>query len=222
MLIEVQNFDLEFSITNINAYKLVCFVINDIDEKEEEIEIGFPTDVKHVAHIGSDDPSANAPSWMTEYKSTKDPSSGTANATETLEELNNNSSNSKEASSKARHLIPKSRHQSIDSESNTTKKHARRHHRSSDPSSDSSVHESSGGSRHRRHRRGSNHGSESPSQDIPPSGSKHSHRRKSKNSEDGSVQKPSSRRSSKGDSLTEISLSDFGSESGPDSVKGPI
>ena len=34
------------------------------DEKEEEIQIGFPTDVKHVAHIGSDDPSANAPSWV--------------------------------------------------------------------------------------------------------------------------------------------------------------
>lgn len=34
------------------------------EEKEDEIQIGFPTDVKHVAHIGSDDPSANAPSWV--------------------------------------------------------------------------------------------------------------------------------------------------------------
>lgn len=125
--------------------------------------------------------------------------------------------NSKDKPSKIRHLIPKSRHQSIDTESNTAKKHTRRHHRASDPSADSSTHDSSsGGSRHRRHRRGSNHGSDSPSQDAPASGSKHGHRRKSKNSEDGgSVRKPSSRRSSKGDSLTEISLSDFGSgESG--------
>ncbi|KAF7825356.1 CRIB domain-containing protein RIC1-like isoform X1 [Senna tora] len=38
------------------------------DEKEEdEIKIGFPTDVKHVAHIGMDGPSANAPSWLNIY-----------------------------------------------------------------------------------------------------------------------------------------------------------
>lgn len=38
-------------------------------EKEEEIEIGNPTDVKHVAHIGWDGPSANAtaPSWVCFY-----------------------------------------------------------------------------------------------------------------------------------------------------------
>uniref|UniRef100_A0A803Q0V7 CRIB domain-containing protein n=1 Tax=Cannabis sativa TaxID=3483 RepID=A0A803Q0V7_CANSA len=35
------------------------------DEKEEEIQIGFPTDVKHVAHIGWDGPSSNnGPSWL--------------------------------------------------------------------------------------------------------------------------------------------------------------
>ena len=36
-------------------------------EEEEEIEIGNPTDVKHVAHIGWDGPSAtpaSAPSWV--------------------------------------------------------------------------------------------------------------------------------------------------------------
>ncbi|KAG6766242.1 hypothetical protein POTOM_030313 [Populus tomentosa] len=34
-------------------------------EKEQEMQIGFPTDVKHVAHIGCDGPSAtNAPSWV--------------------------------------------------------------------------------------------------------------------------------------------------------------
>ena len=32
--------------------------------KEREMEIGFPTDVKHVAHIGWDGPSDNAPSWV--------------------------------------------------------------------------------------------------------------------------------------------------------------
>lgn len=39
------------------------------------MEIGYPTDVKHVAHIGWDGPSGSAPSWMNEYKSTHDFSS---------------------------------------------------------------------------------------------------------------------------------------------------
>ncbi|CAK8570681.1 unnamed protein product [Lathyrus sativus] len=184
------------------------YISQIFDEKEDEIQIGFPTDVKHVAHIGSDDPSANAPSWMNEYKGTNP--SGTIDVTETHED-NNKSSNPKEKSSKIRHLIPKSRHQSIDTEANsTTKKHTRRHLRSSDPSAESSAQDSSGGSRHRRHRRGSNHDPDSQSSDAP---SGKTHRRKSKTSEDGSVRKPSSRRSSKGDSLTDISITDFGSGS---------
>ncbi|WOH12704.1 hypothetical protein DCAR_0832212 [Daucus carota subsp. sativus] len=35
-----------------------------ISEKEEEMQIGLPTDVKHVAHIGNDgSSSSNTPSW---------------------------------------------------------------------------------------------------------------------------------------------------------------
>ncbi|KAL2483975.1 CRIB domain-containing protein RIC10 [Forsythia ovata] len=40
--------------------------------KEREMEIGFPTDVKHVAHIGWDGPSGSAPSWMNEFKTGPD------------------------------------------------------------------------------------------------------------------------------------------------------
>ncbi|XP_038693696.1 CRIB domain-containing protein RIC6-like [Tripterygium wilfordii] len=32
------------------------------------MQIGFPTDVKHVAHIGGDGPSVNSPGWMNEFK----------------------------------------------------------------------------------------------------------------------------------------------------------
>ncbi|XP_020204715.1 CRIB domain-containing protein RIC6 [Cajanus cajan] len=107
------------------------------DEKEEEFQIGLPTDVKHVAHIGSDDPSANAPSWMTEYKGGKEPPSGNAKEGE-----NDSSQNSK--GTKSRHLLPKSRHHSSESESNGTKQRTtRRHQRSSDPTADSSSQESS-------------------------------------------------------------------------------
>ncbi|GAU25220.1 hypothetical protein TSUD_17320 [Trifolium subterraneum] len=179
-------------------------------------------DVKHVAHIGSDDPSATAPSWMNEYKAANNPSGGAAaEDTETTEERKSKSSNPKEKPSKHRHLIPKSRHQSIDTESNpTAKKATRRHNRSSDPSADSTTQDSStGGSRHRRHRRGSNHGSDSVPGDLPPTDAKP--RRRSKNSEDGSVRERSSRRSSKGDSLTDISVTDFGSESVAENGKEP-
>lgn len=34
------------------------------NEKEPEMQIGYPTDVKHVAHIGWDGPSVNSPSWV--------------------------------------------------------------------------------------------------------------------------------------------------------------
>jgi hypothetical protein len=46
------------------------------DGKEPELQIGFPTDVKHVAHIGWDGPSttttnnnnaAAAPTWVSQH-----------------------------------------------------------------------------------------------------------------------------------------------------------
>ncbi|KAL2931492.1 CRIB domain-containing protein RIC10 [Bienertia sinuspersici] len=35
--------------------------------KEREMEIGLPTDVKHVAHIGWDGPDGTTPTWMSEF-----------------------------------------------------------------------------------------------------------------------------------------------------------
>ncbi|MQM18333.1 hypothetical protein Taro_051322 [Colocasia esculenta] len=40
--------------------------------KEHEMEIGYPTDVRHVAHIGWDSSPLNAPSWMNEFKTASD------------------------------------------------------------------------------------------------------------------------------------------------------
>lgn len=48
------------------------------NEKEPEMQIGFPTDVKHVAHIGWDGPSVNSPSWMNEFKSPPAPAYASA------------------------------------------------------------------------------------------------------------------------------------------------
>ncbi|KAJ6313210.1 hypothetical protein OIU77_014670 [Salix suchowensis] len=43
------------------------YISQMFDEKEQEMQIGLPTDVKHVAHIGWDGPSENPPSWMNAY-----------------------------------------------------------------------------------------------------------------------------------------------------------
>ncbi|KAJ0699049.1 putative CRIB domain-containing protein RIC1 [Helianthus annuus] len=45
------------------------------DEKEQEFQIGQPTDVKHVAHIGGDGPAVESPSWMKGFDG-KDSQSG--------------------------------------------------------------------------------------------------------------------------------------------------
>ncbi|VVA89945.1 unnamed protein product [Arabis nemorensis] len=38
------------------------------EDKDRDMQIGFPTDVKHVAHIGSDGPADHTPSWMSDFK----------------------------------------------------------------------------------------------------------------------------------------------------------
>ncbi|KAH7662168.1 CRIB domain-containing protein [Dioscorea alata] len=45
--------------------------------KEHEMEIGHPTNVRHVAHVGWDNASVHAPSWMNEFKPSSDFSSTT-------------------------------------------------------------------------------------------------------------------------------------------------
>ncbi|KAG8502177.1 hypothetical protein CXB51_000085 [Gossypium anomalum] len=54
--------------------------ISDIfeQEKEQEMQIGNPTDVKHVAHIGMDGPSANKPSWPKKTRRKASIENGTA------------------------------------------------------------------------------------------------------------------------------------------------
>ncbi|GFP94705.1 crib domain-containing protein ric10 [Phtheirospermum japonicum] len=49
------------------GFKYTLSQFFDVVVKEPEIEIGLPTDVKHVSHIGWDGPSGSAPSWMNEF-----------------------------------------------------------------------------------------------------------------------------------------------------------
>ncbi|KAK8342205.1 hypothetical protein V6Z11_A08G221700, partial [Gossypium hirsutum] len=62
--------------------------IFDDEDQQPEMQIGLPTDVKHIAHIGADGPYVNsdAPSWVIIYKpevgkSSKRSSSTNANGT---------------------------------------------------------------------------------------------------------------------------------------------
>ncbi|KVI12354.1 PAK-box/P21-Rho-binding, partial [Cynara cardunculus var. scolymus] len=41
----------------------------DEEKEEQEIQIGMPTDVKHVAHIGGDGPAVESPSWLVQIMS---------------------------------------------------------------------------------------------------------------------------------------------------------
>ncbi|XP_074319506.1 uncharacterized protein LOC141656494 [Silene latifolia] len=46
------------------------------EEDEPEMQIGCPTDVKHVAHIGWDGPAASSPSWIQKFKDGEGPPNG--------------------------------------------------------------------------------------------------------------------------------------------------
>ncbi|KAF7837449.1 CRIB domain-containing protein RIC7-like [Senna tora] len=189
-------------------FKGFRYISQIFDEKEEdEIQIGFPTDVKHVAHIGMDGPSANAPSWMNDFKGSSDVSSPKQEVAppNSLEIPKDNNKNSKGSKLKD---IPNSRHQSIDNTNLDSPKRSSdgtkpRRHRSSDPTSDTST-----GTRPSRRNRNSNPGSDSTAAD----GTKPRRRKTKTASVDGSEKtEKSSRRSSKGDSMTDISLPDLDS-----------
>ncbi|XP_010267744.1 PREDICTED: CRIB domain-containing protein RIC10-like [Nelumbo nucifera] len=61
------------------GFKFISQIFGVKEVKEREMEIGHPTDVKHVAHIGWDDQNSAAPSWMNEFKTSQDYSSASVN-----------------------------------------------------------------------------------------------------------------------------------------------
>ncbi|PIA50705.1 hypothetical protein AQUCO_01200134v1 [Aquilegia coerulea] len=57
-------------------FKGFKFITQMFAVKERDLQIGHPTDVKHVAHIGWDrQASSNAPSWMNDYNTSSNFSS---------------------------------------------------------------------------------------------------------------------------------------------------
>lgn len=60
LCIYIETIVLEFSLSLTSVY---IYYVDE--EKEQEMQIGNPTDVKHVAHIGFDGPAVQeSPSWV--------------------------------------------------------------------------------------------------------------------------------------------------------------
>ncbi|GAB2242170.1 hypothetical protein Droror1_Dr00018945 [Drosera rotundifolia] len=185
-------------------YECELAVCGTEEEEEKEMQIGLPTDVKHVAHIGWDGPAVSSPSWMNEFKSTEGAIPGNPRESEDVRGDSEGSSARRNArDSQARDLPalprPSRRQPSMDSTGSDSPlgspssqkskelKHSRRRH------SDSSHKESkegTHGSRSSRHKEVSSpRGGESSSHSVP-NIPKKSRRKKSKDGE-GSVRSSS-------------------------------
>ncbi|KAE8679938.1 Ubiquitin 4, putative isoform 1 [Hibiscus syriacus] len=126
---------------------------NMFDEKEQEMQIGNPTDVKHVAHIGMDGPAASKPSWMNGFDSAQELSSQALANDLQDGDLGNHET-----------LPPTEKH-----------KKSRRKASIENGTDYESVKDGEKGEKHRRHR--SNHSMESPGRESSSShGRRHSNR----------------------------------------------
>lgn len=53
-----------------NKKNIIKYVLDEDQQKEQDMQIGLPTDVKHVAHVGWDGPgsasstSVDSPNWV--------------------------------------------------------------------------------------------------------------------------------------------------------------
>ncbi|CAN6913953.1 hypothetical protein Bca52824_090585 [Brassica carinata] len=61
-------------------YKSFRSISHIFVEKERDMEIGYPTEVKHVAHVGCEGSSGSAPAWMSEFKAAVEPLSPRASS----------------------------------------------------------------------------------------------------------------------------------------------
>ncbi|XP_022748802.1 CRIB domain-containing protein RIC5-like [Durio zibethinus] len=184
--------------------KSLKYISHMFDEKEPEMQIGLPTDVKHVAHIGMDGPSANKPSWMNEFNSAPELSSMPLNGNPqvTLSAAGNGDSlpplgNEKQKKSRRKQSVGNG---SPVGSPKDAEKQSRRH-RSSNLSMESPGRDpSSHGRRHRNSSRGTHESSSQELPDIP----KKSRRKKLKESSGGSEGSTSSTISKCSNSLPDI------------------
>ncbi|KAK1384951.1 CRIB domain-containing protein [Heracleum sosnowskyi] len=89
------------------------YISNIFDEEEEDdaFQIGLPTDVKHVAHVGMDGPSTGSPGWMKDFSSERPKSAPLDNTGEPLDTTGYKTSTETELS----RVPARRRHHSVDS-----------------------------------------------------------------------------------------------------------
>ncbi|XP_009594482.1 CRIB domain-containing protein RIC8 [Nicotiana tomentosiformis] len=195
-------------------------------EKEAEMQIGLPTDVKHVAHIGWDGPSVESPSWMKEFKEP-----GKFHTAPLGPPLDPNDHPDIKYVSEDANQKYKNANSSLPDDQPEVSKTSRRHSSSetgsgstSSPKKESKsrssrrhTKESSDGSRSSRHSRpgSGGGGSDSPARDLPDIPKK---TRRKKSKEDGGVGSGSSRTSkSKVTTSSSTAPMDNGTETGCES-----
>ncbi|CAL9052144.1 unnamed protein product [Musa acuminata subsp. burmannicoides] len=160
------------------------YISQIFDAKEEEMQIGYPTDVKHVAHIGWDGPSVGSPSWMNDFGSAQQPANeddAAAAAGQPKQPTSGGGSSRDSALPR-----PSRRMDSPGRDGSTSNRHSRRN-KSSGGSDSPSREPVEGGSKHgRKHRSTAGVvGDEQPSPDVP-AVPKQPHRRKTKGSSSAS------------------------------------
>ncbi|XP_016486484.2 CRIB domain-containing protein RIC6-like [Nicotiana tabacum] len=195
-------------------------------EKEAEMQIGLPTDVKHVAHIGWDGPSVESPSWMKEFKEP-----GKFHTAPLGPPLDPNDHPDIKYVSEDANQKYKNANSSLPDDQPEVSKTSRRHSSSetgsgstSSPKKESKsrssrrhTKESSDGSRSSRHSRpgSGGGGSDSPARDLPDIPKK---TRRKKSKEDGGVGSGSSRTSkSKATTSSSTAPMDNGTDTGCES-----
>ncbi|KAM7485376.1 hypothetical protein LguiA_001385 [Lonicera macranthoides] len=128
------------------------------NEKEPEIQIGNPTDVKHVAHIGNDGPFNNAPSWMNEFN----------NSSELLSTAKDNTTTkSSNKDSLPRDITEVQKSTGAPSDGTPARHNSSKTKQSKRNPNDSSARESSEGTKHRRHKNSNSDSSLKDSSDRP-------------------------------------------------------
>ncbi|KAJ8512669.1 hypothetical protein OPV22_003103 [Ensete ventricosum] len=164
------------------------YISQIFDAKEEEMQIGNPTDVKHVAHIGWDGPSVGSPSWMNDFGSAQQPATED-DAAAAAPQPKQAASDPHLGSGSSRDSAlprPSRRVDSPGRDGSTSNRHSRRN-KSSGGSDSPSREPTEGGSKHGRKNRSTAGvvGDEQPAPDVP-AVPKQPHRRKTKGSSSAS------------------------------------
>ncbi|PIA36334.1 hypothetical protein AQUCO_03400317v1 [Aquilegia coerulea] len=182
----------------LKGLRYISQIFEASDEEEPEMQIGNPTDVKHVAHIGWDGPSVNSPSWMNEFRSPSESSSAPLNSAGAPNDNPITRRHSEDVhESNAPELEKASHFSSLDATSPTPedRKQSRRRH-SAGGSINSPGRDIINGLKPRRHQQQSSLGADSSPNNEPsasPSIPKKSRRKKSKESSVGGTTDGSSK-----------------------------